>query len=142
MIYQFHHICYREYCQSKDAYKMLCEQKEVLFDKTQPRAIDYSKDRVQNTHTTNPIEKYIIDLDRLTINERIKEAHSIVSDRQYLLQFIEADLQRSVDLLDKVYYYRYVRRQKLDWIRKMIGISESQTKRLYKAIKQSLTGER
>lgn len=141
MQYLFYNTCYRKLVKSEQVYKRLITRKEALFNSTQPRAKVYNRDKVQISKSENAIEHYIIKLDESRLNERINEALSLVNERKHLLRYIERDLQDSKDIYDKAYYYRYVRKQKAEWIAKITGYSYTQIKRILRTVKQELAGE-
>lgn len=138
MQYLFYDVCTRRMKQSEQEYKRLCGLKEAMFNATQPRAKAFDRDKIQISKSENTFEHYLIKLDESRIDDRINEALSILTDRKFLVKMIEQDLQYSKDIYDKAYYYKYVRKQKTEWIAKMTGYSTTHIQRILHSIKKAV----
>ena len=106
-MYLIHRKAYLEYKQSQKTVQRILNEREVLFQKTQPRSPSYA-DKVQGGTKVNKTEEYVIDLERRRIKERLTEAEEIMKERQMLLELYETELRKSKNLYDVVYTARWI----------------------------------
>lgn len=57
-------------------------KKEILFNKTQPSAVDYSKDSVQGGKRANKYDDYVASIEELDINENIDKIYCLLKINQ------------------------------------------------------------
>lgn len=119
-------------------YNEILAEKEALFQRTQIQAVDYSKDKVSSSAGNNPFESYIVEKERLKIDERLSEAKSIMEDRAELLRAKEAELRASKGSWDRVYCMARLDKKPIWWIARKINYSKSQVYRILRKIDASL----
>lgn len=122
MIWEEYEAQKARYSDAQKQYAELVEQKEVIFQKTQPSAVRYDKDVVTGGGAENPLEAYAIQIERLEM--RLSLAHTIVENNAYLLKRKREDLMDSPDFRDKVYRMRYLQRMRVVKIAEIVHYSE------------------
>lgn len=130
--------CKRRYEWSYQKYSAILAEKEALFQRTQIQAVDYGKDKVSSSGAGNPFESYMIEKERLKIDERLLEAKSIMEDRAELLRAKETELRASKASWDRVYCYARLDKKQVWWIARKINYSKSQVYRILRKIDSSL----
>lgn len=139
MVYvQYERIKHR-YQQAQDNYEELIKEKEDLFAKTQPKGQAYDQDRVSGGQSYNVFDRYIIEKDKKRIEERLEEARAIMEDRKTLLELKRTELERSDDVMDRIYYLKYIKRVKNKYICDQVGYSKAQVARYLKRIKMAMS---
>lgn len=128
-----------KYLIAQNNYEELIKEKEDLFATTQPKGQRYDQDRVSGGCSDNAFDRYVIRKDETRIEERLKEARSIVEDRKRLLEMKRAELEDSEEVIDKVYYLKYIKREKNKDIADAIGYGPAQTARLLRQIRGSMS---
>ncbi len=128
----------RKFHEIKRVYDSILAEKENLFLKTQPRAVDTGKEKVTGSHIGSPFDAYVMELEEKGINERLDEAKALMEQRQSLLSQTEDELRHSEELEDRVYIMRYMERKKVRRISKVIGYSEPQVYRTLKNIREKI----
>lgn len=104
MIYPDYEILRREY---RKAYNDLCQiiqEKEGLFQKTQPQATNYDKERVTNSNEGYTFADYLAEKERKKIDERLDQAKSNWNATATKLGKMAGRLRASLILEDKVYW--------------------------------------
>ena len=74
--------------------------------------------------------------------EIVEVEEYIVEKRRRELDEAKADLRRSTNAEDRVYYYAFVEKQKNEYIAKMIGYSKRQVCRIIGHLKKTIENER
>ena len=136
MVY-LQYIEYRaKYAETQKRYdEILCE-KEELFQRTQPQAVQFDRERVGGGTASNKFEAYVIAKDEKRIDERLAEVKSLMDDRERLLKLKERELRASGDVRDKVYYMRYLDHVKIWRIAQIVNYSEPQIYRILRQIRK------
>lgn len=132
----------QRYYQAQKDYDSLLQEKEALFERTQPNSMAFDKERVIGGKTENTFDKYLIIKERTKIEERLAEARDILADRKKLAVMKQEELEASIDIHDKVYVCRYIKRYKIKKIARELKYSEPQVNRIIKIIKNNLKQER
>lgn len=104
MIYPDYEILRGEY---RKAYNDLCQiiqEKEELFQKTQPQATNYDKERVTNSSEGYTFADYLAEKERKKIDERLDQAKSNWNATATKLGKMAGKLRASLILEDKVYW--------------------------------------
>lgn len=70
--------------------------------------------------------------------ERIREAQSILNERQKLRERLKIDLYESNDTKDKIYRMRFVSGKNVHWIAATTGLCESHIYRILEEIKREM----
>lgn len=100
--------CKNKYYNAQKEYDKILNKQEKLFSMTQPKSTDYSKDRTTGGEPQNTFEEYMIQKEKEKIDEKLKEALSILKNRKMLFDMKEEDLRRSKDWYDIIYVYSYL----------------------------------
>ena len=114
-----------DYLAAWDTYAEVLKEKEALFDRTQPKGIDYQKDKVQGGGNTNAFDEYILAKERAGIDERLEEAKKIADARWVLMESIQQALRSSMDIEDRVFCLRFMEHRRVKEVAKMLSYSES-----------------
>ena len=115
-----------------DFHEQLVSQREALFQRTQPQAIQIKADKIMGSGSGNPLEDYAIRSQQL--DERIKKAAKLVWQRRNLLKRAESDLRASKGTWDWIFVYHYLENRKISWIAMRMGYSERQVYRILQKI--------
>lgn len=138
MVYvQYEHMKIK-YLKAQSNYEELIKEKENLFAITQPTAQKLDREKVLGGKTENAFDKYMVRKEDERIEERLAEARTIVADRKYLLDLKRTELEESNDVYDKVYYLKYIKRNRVRQIANKINYSQAQTNRLIKEIRETI----
>ena len=113
-----------QYMRILDMYNAALTQKEMLFQRTQPKGIQIKPDKIEGSGGSNPLEEYMIRKDELKLDRRIEEARAMLQYRDELLQKAERDLRASRGTWDVIYVYRYLDNRTVHWIAKKMNYSQ------------------
>ena len=138
MLYQEYHEQKEKYKDAQRLYDSILSEKETLFQRTQPNAVDTSKEKVSGGKQTNAFDAYLIEVEEKKIDQRLSEAKSLMADREKLLRAKREELRSSNEIEDRIYRYRYIERMRIYRIAKMVSYSERQVKRILEQIRDSL----
>lgn len=114
------------------------DERQEIFERTQPKSVDYKKERVNSQSTVNTNDSYLIALERRRIDERVKEYKSTLNDRETLLGKKESKLRASNNRYDRVYCKIYLDCYKVGAISKELNYSRSQVNRMLKEIRANI----
>ena len=131
-----------DYLAAWDTYAEVLKEKEALFDRTQPKGIDYQKDKVQGGGNTNAFDEYIFAKERAGIDERLEEAKKIADARWVLMDACSKSMRCSIDIEDKVFYLRHIQGMKLKDIAKALNYSESHIFRVASSVEKMIGNDR
>ena len=128
---------YLDYVLAKDKYdhaQMLYDQvlteRERLFEMTQPKVLNYDKDRVDGGEIKNTMEEYLILKEKSNIDGRLTEAFLLIEDRKVMLDIKGQDLRRSKNLYDRIYLKYHIEKERVIRIARYLHYSESQIYRI------------
>ena len=139
MLYtQYHEFKIKYYNAQKD-YDDILSEKERLFARTQPQATVYDKEKVNGGSPSNAFDEYLIEKEKKNIDDRLKEARSILEDRERLLKLKEEELRRSGDWHDKAYVYKYIDGLKVRDIKYRMPYCRSQIYEILNKIRENIT---
>ena len=119
----------------KELFKLI-NQRDELFDKTQPKSPKLDKEKVDSKNTSNIMEQYVIQKEYL--NTRIEQLNITLDDWYQALKRKREELRLSKNLYDMIYYYRYIERLSVFKVSKLVSYSEKQTRRHLKNIDKTL----
>lgn len=119
-----------KYLQSQKRYEEVITEKETLFLRTQPKSMQFDKERVAGGTADSAFDAYIIAKEAKNIDSRLDEAKSILLERANLLSLKEAELRESNETLDKLYCCRVLDRMKMQKIIRELNYSESHIYRM------------
>lgn len=112
--------------------RQILDEKELIFQRTQPKAMKNDGDKVKGGQTGNPLEDYAIEIEERRINERLEEAKSLLNDRELLMRKKELELRFSTNIYDKIFCMRVLDNMDIKDISEKIAYSESHTYRMVK----------
>lgn len=127
---------WQRYDLAVSTYEQLLNRKEELFQRTQPKAIEYKLDLITGGSPGNPLEDYAIHA--AEIDQRLAQAQELIESRKYLLDISESRLRASCGLYDRIYAARYLDGRPVSWIAEHISYSESQVYRILRLIGRKL----
>lgn len=138
MLYKEYEEYKTKYYEAQNKYDEILSEKETLFIKTQPAAVDTTKDVVSGGGTNNSFDTYLIAKEKKKIDERLEEARSILEDRERLLKLKKEELKLSKDWYDIIYIYYFLEHLTMRKIEKRIPFSKSEIQRKVERIKYNL----
>lgn len=138
MLYGDYAECEAKYHDAQSTYDGVLEDRELLFERTQPKSTQYDKERLSGGKQTNVFDDYLIQLERKRINERLEEADKILELRKHLLELKEEELRKSTDPADRVYVLRHLDHYRIHKIASIINYSESQIYRILANIRTEI----
>lgn len=127
-----------KYYETQKQYNEILNEKEQLFLKTQPKATKFDKERVTGGVSTNTFDEYLIEKEKKQIDERLEEVKIILEDRKKLLELKREELKASNNIQDKIYYYRYIDKMRVEKIGRLVGYGEAQVYRILRIIKNNM----
>ena len=134
---------YMEYEDFKDkylagqmVYDSILNEKQSLFERTQPNAVAFDNDRVDGGEYKNTFEEYLSAKEAKRIDERLLEAKDILEHRFTLLQSKETELRLSKNTYDIVYRMYYLDHCRVNMIANVMHYSRSQVHRYTRKIKR------
>lgn len=89
-------------------YNELLIQEEELFQKTQPKATDFGKEKVSGNCDEDPFADYVIAKEQKRLDEAITKAKKILDRRGELLKEAERELYSSTEIDDKIYRLNFL----------------------------------
>ena len=137
-IYIEYEILRDKYHEAQDNYDKILERKQELFNMTQPASIATDKEKTTGGERKNVFDTYLIRKEKERIDERLKEARDILSDRRRLLDEKQSELSISKGLYDRIYYSRYIERMKVDSVAESVGYSRQQVYRILRKIEENM----
>lgn len=134
-----------KYLETQSKYEEILTEKEVLFSKTQPKSVQFDRERVSGGTPDNAFDNYIIQKEQKKIDARLSEAKTIMEERRELLSIKEEELRHSNEVIDRLYCYRVLDRMKMQRITRLLNYSESHIYRMlgeiFKQIKKMRENE-
>ena len=95
MLYEEYEIYKNKYYEVQKKYNDILNEKEELFAKTQPKAMQIKGDKTIGGKHVNTFDNYLIQKERKNIDQRLEEVKSILDDRERLLKLKEVELRAS-----------------------------------------------
>ena len=118
MIYLDFHRYMSKYKMAQKAVDKILDEKEILFQKTQPKSTlkDHERefDKKINVSSsghnndTSVSERYVIELEQKQIQERLDNAKAIMQERLIMVNQVEPELRASKDPFDIIYVMKYL----------------------------------
>lgn len=124
--------------ETQKMYDQILAEKEELFQRTQPQSTRADKEKVSGGSGVNAFDSYLMEKDRLRIDERLMEVKSLLDDRKQLLSLKYQELRSSKDVKDKVYRFRFLEHKRVYWIAKQVNYSEAQVYRIIDFIQRHI----
>ena len=138
VLYLEYELYKRRLTDTERMYDEILLENESLFNKTQPKSLDYGKERVAGGSPQNAFDEYLIQKEKQRIDERLEEARNMVNERKRLLSDKEQELRQSKDMYDRVYKMRHLDKFKVNRIASMTGYSEASIYRILKIISETI----
>ena len=136
---------YIEHAEMKERYEVakarladLLQEKEELFDRTQPRSVPFDKERVDGGGGGHPFDDYLTAMERTRLDERIAAAREILHDRSELLRTAEEDVRKSAESWDVIYCLRILDGRKISEVAAIPHYSEAQVYRVLREIDENV----
>lgn len=136
MVYLDYLDIQNKYILSMQEVDKILNEKELLFQRTQPKSPVMDQERVSGGSPENKIESYIIELERKKIDERLKRAKEIMNDRHELYLLSLESLRRSKDKYDIIFVLKWMDGKSAREISKRMHYSESHVYRMINKIKK------
>ena len=138
MLYLEYERLKSKYKDSMIIYDLILSEREELFQRTQPKAINTEQEKVSSCPQGSKFDHYLIEKERKRIDERLEEAKDNFEERLILLTQKEEELRASKAVDDRIYTLRKLEHLKIRKIAKEINYSESHVKRRLNKIKQKI----
>ena len=138
MLYISYEISKQRYFDTQRALETILDEKEALFQRTQPKAATYDKEKVTGGNAGNVFDDYLIAKERLMIDKRLDEAKSLLKDRETLLKVKEAELRESKETFDRIYVAKFLDKTANYKIARLMHYSERQIRRILFQIRKAL----
>lgn len=138
MLFLDYEILKIKYLDTQQGITQILNEKERLFAKTQPKSVQFDKERVSGGQQGNAFEDYMIEKERKQIDERLTEMKGLLAERRSLLKLKEEELRASKDVRDIIYCYRYLENVSGYEIAKLTNYSKSQIYRTLKEIDKKI----
>jgi hypothetical protein len=135
-LYEEHYEILKKYKDAKRIYDSKLEKKALLIIQTQPGAIDTTKENVKGGKIADKFERFVSELEK--IDPEIQTARNERDLQEYFLKKKELELKNSMDILDKIYYYKYIQKLRVRQIAPRVNYSREQTYRYIKKLEEKL----
>lgn len=135
-LYEEHYEILKKYKKADKIYNKVLEKKALLVLKTQPKSVDTTKENVSGGKNIDNFALFVEKLEKL--DPEIQRTRNERSLQEYFLKKKTIELKNSKEVLDKIYYYRFVERLKVRYIPYKINYSRSRTYDLLKEIEETL----
>lgn len=142
MIYPDYHYFKNLHSETHRMMQELLNEKQGLFEMTQPKGIDTEKETVSGGKQNILFDSYMIALEQSKIDERIAALQEILEAREKLLSEKLKELRESLFLEDKVYRMRYLDRMRVFKIALKLNYSEPQIYRILRRIQKTLKDDK
>ena len=96
----------KKYQKVQDKYNKLLDKYETIFNITQPKSTDYSKEKTNGGKAGNSFDTYLIEEEKGNIKRKLRQALELLNGRKILLEQKKEELKNSNNEYDKVYYNR------------------------------------
>ena len=141
MLYEEYEIYKNKYYEVQKKYNEILNEKEELFARTQPKAMQIKGEKTSGGKHTNTFDDYLIQKEKKNIDKRLEEVKSILEDRERLVRLKEQELRASNNSYDKIYRCRYVDKLTIEKTARLSNYSRSQVFNILKEIKKHLKKE-
>jgi regulator of replication initiation timing len=138
MLYIEYERCKDIYIELQAKYEAVMLEKERLFTRVMPNAINYDKEDVQASIGSNMLEEYILALEKNKVDERLESIKSMLEDRQRLLYMKEQALRKSPEKYDRLYVMRYMDGLSVRQMTRRIHLSKTQIYRILDDIRRKI----
>ena len=130
-----HYRLNEEYKEAKKEFDKALEKKSQLLYSIVPKSANFENELVKGS-SSNKFLNYTIKMEE--IDKEINVRRNLRDVLAYRLKLKEIELKKSDNILDKVYYLKFVERMKVKYISIKINYSKEQTYRFLKKIAEDL----
>lgn len=130
-----HYKLNEEYKEAKKEFDKALEKKSQLLYSVVPKSANFENELVKGS-SSNKFLNYTIKMEE--IDKEINVRRNLRDVLAYRLKLKEIELKKSDNILDKVYYLKFVERMKVKYISIKINYSKEQTYRFLKKIVEDL----
>ena len=130
-----HYRLNEEYKEAKKEFDKALEKKSQLLYSVVPKSANFENELVKSS-SSNKFLNYTIKMEE--IDKEINVRRNLRDVLAYRLKLKEIELKKSDNILDKVYYLKFVERMKVKYISIKINYSKEQTYRFLKKIAEDL----
>ena len=127
-----------QYDTARETLEDLLREREEIFARTQPKSVPFDVEKVDGGGGNNPLDEYLITVERRKLNERITVAKEMLADRRYLLDEALRLLQESTQLYDIVFRMRYIKCKTVREMAYELNYSERNIYRLLRHIQREV----
>lgn len=138
MLFIEYERCKDIYIDLQTKYEAVMLEKEMLFTRVMPNAINYDKEDVQTSVSSNMLDEYILALEKNKVDERLESIKQMLDDRQRLLSMKEQALRNSPDKYDRLYVFRYLEGMEVKQIMRRMYLSRAQVYRILDEIRRKI----
>lgn len=138
VLYEEYELYKNKYYEVQKKYNDILNEKEELFAKTQPKAVQIKGEKTSGGKHTNTFDDYLIQKEKKNIDKRLEEVRSILDDRGRLVKLKEQELRASNNSHDKIYRCRYIDRLTIEKTARISNYSRSQVFNILKEIRSKL----
>lgn len=128
----------KKYIEAQKLFDNILSEKETLFSMTQPKAVQFDKERVSGGTKQNTFDDYLVIKDNRHLDAKLEEIRSILKDREKLLKVKEEELRNSKDWLDIIFIYYYIEKLSIRKIAKRIPFGTTEIYRKIKKIEKNI----
>ena len=136
MIYLEYERLKKKYRKTQAYFQDVLDEKERLFQKTQPQSMSFDQDRVYGGIRNNKADTYMIEIEKL--DDQLKVAESMLAKRMILIKAKEKELRMSRNTEDMVYCLKFLDRLKTAEIAGKLCYSEISIRRYLKKISENI----
>jgi DNA-directed RNA polymerase specialized sigma subunit len=138
MLFIEYERCKDIYIDLQTKYEAVMLEKEMLFTRVMPNAINYDKEDIQTSVSSNMLDEYILALEKNKVDERLESIKQMLDDRQRLLSMKEQALRNSPDKYDRLYVFRYLEGMGVKQIMRRMYLSRAQVYRILDEIRRKI----
>lgn len=138
MLYEEYELYKNKYYEVQQKYNAILNEKEELFARTQPKAMQIKGEKTAGGKHTNTFDDYLIQKEKKNIDRRLEEVRSILQDRERLVKLKEQELRASNNSYDKIYRCRYIDRLTIEKTARISNYSRSQVFNILKEIRKHI----
>ena len=115
----------------------LINERDELFNMTQPKGTTFDKELVDSSHHGNTLETYAIKEEYLT--NKIHQLDQSITDRYQLLNRKRKELEISKNIYDRIYYLKFIEKLSIYKIANLVGYERTSIWRHLKKIEKNIT---
>ena len=138
MLYPEHYALTIKLSAAQKLYSDILDEANALLERTQPKGVDFTKEKVKSGAAGNAFDNYLIAKENARIDERLAAAKELVESRAWLLKEKTQELKASKETFDRLYRMRYIECLSFFQIEMRAAYSHAQIWRKFKEINKNL----